>query len=279
MAIVTIRSAYGKVGQTYYMMPAVDPSTRRFPDVVKKVNSQGDMILTQDEINSKEYFVPEDRTFVIVDGTTFDLNDPIESRNWEAIKHHPWIAESRFQKDDQGNYKIDGAVGGRGARYGSAELYIDIEGQEAAVSNTKVRQRVKAQGYILEDSDDKLRTKAKVLGRPMLHAHIEDVRDYLLKESEKNPHIIIDLYEGEDMKHRLLLCDARDKNIIIIKNKLYLYGDVNLGASDTMVISFFKHPTNSRIVEMIKKDTYPDLFPSENITKGTKSVKQPETKE
>jgi hypothetical protein len=89
MAIVTIRSAYGKVGQTYYMMPAVDPSTRRFPDVVKKVNSQGDMILTQDEINSKEYFVPEDRTFVIVDGTTFDLNDPIESRNWEAIKHHP----------------------------------------------------------------------------------------------------------------------------------------------------------------------------------------------
>jgi hypothetical protein len=113
----------------------------------------------------------------------------------------------------------------------------------------------------------------------MLHAHIEDVRDYLLKESEKNPHIIIDLYEGEDMKHRLLLCDARDKNIIIIKNKLYLYGDVNLGASDTMVISFFKHPTNSRIVEMIKKDTYPDLFPSENITKGTKSVKQPETKE
>jgi hypothetical protein len=44
--IVTLRSVYGKVGQKYFIQPQADPKTGRFPDCVKRVDSHGDIILT-----------------------------------------------------------------------------------------------------------------------------------------------------------------------------------------------------------------------------------------
>lgn len=51
------------------------------------------------------------------------------------------------------------------------------------------------------------------------------------------------------------------KKVIYIKNKLYLYGDnIALGATDDAVIEWMKLPKNQKILELIKKDTYPEYY-------------------
>ena len=88
-----------------------------------------------------------------------------------------------------------------------------------------------------------------------------DVTDYLLQVAEKDPEKIINLYTGGDTAIRLLFIEAREKKIILYKNKLYLYADnVVLGASDEAAILFLKDPKNANIVKLIKQDTYPELM-------------------
>ena len=43
--IIVLRSVYGKVGMTYYINPAKD-KYGQYPDCVKQVDSNGDMILS-----------------------------------------------------------------------------------------------------------------------------------------------------------------------------------------------------------------------------------------
>ena len=47
-------------------------------------------------------------------------------------------------------------------------------------------------------------------------------------------------------------------------NKLYLYADnIVLGATDDAVLTWMKDPKNSKTLELIKKDTYPDVYPND----------------
>lgn len=87
--IVVLRSVFGKVGQKYYIQPQKD-SRGRYADCVKRVNSQGDIILTPEEIEKESKglaaYIPETELFVIEDGKTFNLDDVYENAVWEAIK-------------------------------------------------------------------------------------------------------------------------------------------------------------------------------------------------
>lgn len=84
--VITLRSVFGKVGQKYFIQPCRNPKTGQYPDFVKRVNSMGDMILTDAERNSGKYFIPETEVFIIEDGKTFNLDNEVEARQWEAIK-------------------------------------------------------------------------------------------------------------------------------------------------------------------------------------------------
>ena len=54
------------------------------------------------------------------------------------------------------------------------------------------------------------------------------------------------------------------KNVIIYKNKLYTYGDnIVLGATDDAVLNWMKVPANKAILELIRKDTYPEIYKNE----------------
>ena len=87
-----------------------------------------------------------------------------------------------------------------------------------------------------------------------------DVTDYLLQVADRDPERIIALYTGGDTAVRLLFIEARDKNIIYYKNKIYQYADnVILGATDEAAILFLKDPKNANIYKLIKQDTYPEL--------------------
>jgi hypothetical protein len=49
-----------------------------------------------------------------------------------------------------------------------------------------------------------------------------------------------------------------------------MYADnISLGATDSAVITWMKQPRNQKLLSLIKKDTYPDLYPAEDITDGT----------
>ena len=70
---IILKSVYGKVQKTYFIQPCPNPKTGKLPACVKTVNSNGDMILSEDDVlqmnTGKKHFVPADYVFTITDGT------------------------------------------------------------------------------------------------------------------------------------------------------------------------------------------------------------------
>lgn len=268
--IVVLRSVFGKVGQKYYIQPQKD-SRGRYADCVRRVNSQGDIILTPEEIEKESKglaaYIPETELFVIEDGKTFNLDDIYENAVWEAIKNCDLIAPDRFAKNDKGDYLIDGTVDPRSKRprYGTAELYVDRPGFEAQRRVTRRKLIVEASNYIMNDErgyEGRLLV-AKVLGRDMKNQPNADVEDYLLSIAEKTPEKIINCYTGGDIQLRMLFIEAREKGVILKKDGLFVYGEdgkVALGATDNAVVEWMKLSRNAKTLALIRKDTYPDMF-------------------
>ena len=264
---IILRSVYGKVGMKYFIQPCKD-RLGRYPTCVKKVNSQGDMILSDVEKNeyaSKEkIFFPDTAVFVITDGQVFDLNNPEQKATWEAIKNCPLIAPELTAKNSDGSYVIHGTSDRKEVkhrRYGIAELYIDRPGVETQRRVSRKKKIIEACNFITGDpqgADGRL-LKAKLLGKHMSNMPSADVEDYLLTVAEKDPERIIKLYTGDDNDLRLLLIEAKDKGVVTIKNKMYLYGARPIGGTEEAVIAWMKNSSNQKVVEMLKHDTFPDM--------------------
>ena len=107
---IILRSVYGKVNQIYFIQPCPNPKTGKLPACVKTVDSNGDMLLSEEDIrqmsSGEKHFVPANHTFEIVDGTKFDLSDVVDKSNWEAIEHCNWIAKDRNERDDSKGSRI-----------------------------------------------------------------------------------------------------------------------------------------------------------------------------
>ena len=263
---IILRSVRGKVGNIIYINPCRDPKTGRYPDCVKKVDVNDDMILSERELNDpkRPFFIKETAIFKIVDGTTYDLDDEYDKNVWEAIKHCPLIAPDYYSKDSKGNSLIHGTMDLKdiNARYGVAELYVEMPGVEANRRVSRKKLQHDAESYIYNDprGPEGRVLMARLLGHRMDSMPDADVTDYLLQIAEKDPEKIINLYTGGDTSIRLLFIEARDKHVILYKNKLYYYADnVVLGASDEAAILFLKDPKNAGVLKLIKRDTYPEL--------------------
>lgn len=269
---IIIRSAYGKVNQIYFIQPCPNPRTGRLPDCVRLVKGDPDkgpteMILSEEDIrkmNSGEaHYIPADAVFEIVDGTRFDLDDIVDSAKWSAIEYCPWIAKDRFQKDADGNLIIDGNA----RKYGIADLYVERPGEITKMKVNKKEQVFKAMRYIYEDSEADRIKKCKVLGRNLTNAFPADILDYLIEIAEKNPKKIIDLYEGEDWKMNLFILDAIDRGVIRKSEGLYKYDDKLLGASLEATITLLRDIRFKKLLDSIKRETYPELQPKQEIEK------------
>lgn len=258
---IILRSVRGKVGNVIKIQPCKNPRTGKYADCVKRVDSKGDMILSQDELNdpNRYDFVREDDVFDIVDGTTFDLDNVRERFIWEAIQYCPYIAPDMYAKDEKGNSLINGDS----RRYGVAELYVERPGVETNRRVSRKKLKHDAESYIYNDDRgaEGRALKARLLGHKMDHMPDADVTDYLLQIAEQDPKKIINIYTGGDTAVRLLFIEARDKHVIVYKNKLYTYADnVVLGASDEAAIMYLKDPKNANVYKLIKQDTYPELM-------------------
>lgn len=264
---IVLRSVRGKVGNKVLIQPCKDPQTGKYADCVKRVDSNNDMILSEKERNDENriYFVKETDVFTVVDGTTFDLEDVRDRFIWEAIKNCPLIAPDYYAKDKNGNSLINGTPGwnSKAPRFGVAELYVERPGVEANRRVSRKKLIHDAMSYIYDDergAEGRV-LKARLLGHRMDHMPDADVTDYLIQVAEKDPDKIINLYTGGDTSIRLLFIEARDKHVILYKNKLYTYADnVVLGASDEAAILFLKDPKNANVLKLIKRDTYPELM-------------------
>lgn len=264
--IIILRSVYGKVGQKYYIQPCRDRKSGRFPDCVRTVDSRGDMILSEEDKGSNKPLIPQNKVFVISDGEQFDLSDEWKAAEWEAIKNAPIIAPSRNARNSKGELLIDGPVAeGRlaqmRARYGIAELYVETPGVDTAQKVEKAKLIHNAETYIFNDEKgaEGRVSKARLLGRNMKGAPDADVSEYLLKLAKTKPQSVIDVYTGSDASIRLLFIEAKEHEVIRVKNKLYFYGDTVLGATDDSVIEYLKLPENKKLKELITRDTYPEL--------------------
>lgn len=269
--IITLRSVYDKANIKYFIQPCKN-KYGQYPSCIKRVNSQGDMIMSEKERDDysegRAVFFPEDHMFTIVSGRTYNLNDPYDKAEWEAIENCPLIAKSRDERDSNGNLLIDGAKStpSKPARNGVAELYIDRPGLDTQRRVSHKQLIHKAESFIYDDprgADGQL-NMARILGKDMRNQPTADVIDFLTRVAEKDPKKIIDLYTGDDISLRLTFIEAKEKHVIYIKNKLYLYGDnIVLGATDDAVIAWMKDPRNQKVLELIKKDTYPDYYSAE----------------
>ena len=229
------------------------------------------MILSEKERNDENriYFIKETDVFDVVDGTTFNLDDPRDRFIWEAIKNCPLIAPDYYAKDSNGNSLINGTPGwnSKSPRFGIAELYVERPGVEANRRVSRKKLKHDAESFIYDDErgPEGRILKAKLLGHRMDNMPDADVTDYLLQVADQDPEKIINIYTGGDTSIRLLFIEARDKHIILYKNKLYTYADnVVLGASDEAAILYLKDPKNANVLKLIKQDTYPELMGKTN---------------
>lgn len=276
--IIELDGVYPKADITYYIVPCKDKNGR-YPSCIKMVDSNGNMIMSEKERDMYSQgtlaLYPEDKVFEVKIGTKFHLDDIWDKAAWEAIKNCPYIAPDRQARDANGNLIIDGGQSSYGrsgsedkfARNGVAELFVKHPGLETHRKVKKIQKVVAAQNAILNDERgaDGQRLMARLLGRNMNNQPIADVLEYLLNIAQKNPDKITSLYQGDDITLRLLFLDAKDKYVIRIKNKLYIYGDnIVLGTTDDQAIAWMKDPKNNKVLSLIRKDTYPELYNNNN---------------
>jgi hypothetical protein len=263
--IITLRTVY-KVKE-YHFQPTKQPNGLNW-DFVKPVrvdhDGQSYMVLSEAERNDpmSAYFLPEDMDIVVTEGTTFDLSDPLQYNKWMAIKDNDLIAPMRDARDADGNFLIDGDK----KRYGIAELYVDVAGEDSERAVNRRKQILEAQQFVFNDSPNGILTKCRLIGRNMKNAPFTDAQDLLLQEAEKHPAKVIDLYTGQDTGIQLLILDAKERNILRKVNGWYMYGDTNMGATDEAVLTFLKTPMNKPIFDAFKAHVYPEFAKHINPT-------------
>lgn len=269
--IIVLRNVYDKVTDMKYFIQPCRDKNGQWPKCIKRVkdpsNPDSEMIMSDKERDDysegRAAFFRENHVFVVQNGKTYNLNDMWQAAEWEAIKNCPLIVSDRNAKDAQGNLLIDGPTSkpNKPARNGVAELYIDRPGLDTQRRVSRKQLIHKAESFIYDDvrGADGQRNMARILGKDMSNQPIADVIDFLVRTAENDPNKIINLYTGGDISLRILFIEAKERHVIYLKNKLYLYGDnIVLGATDDAVISWMKDPKNLQVLELIKKDTYPE---------------------
>lgn len=255
--VITLRTPFKL--KEYHLAPTKQPNGLNWPWVKPvRIGNDGETYMDLSEAERADpnhiYFIPEDMDITVTEGTTFDLSDPLQYNKWMAIKDSDVIAPMRDARDADGNLLIDGNK----QRYGIAELYVDVAGEDSERSINRRKTIHQAVDFVLNDSMNGILTKCRLLGRNMKNAPFTDAQDYLLQEADKHPSRIIDLYTGQDSGLQLLLLDAKEKGILVKKNGWFMYGETNLGANDDAVITFLKTPLNKPILDALKLHVYPE---------------------
>ncbi len=265
--IVVLKSTFNKTpGMVYKIAPCPD-SMGKWPSCVRRVDKDGEMILSENDKKlwneGKIVLLPEDQPIIVTHGTTFNLDNPLQAAQWEAIKNSKMIAKEREEKDVKGNYIIDGGNSiidknqNAYGRYGLAELYIERPGRSAKLRNDLRKLIIKAQNLILDDSLDHRVLICKLFEKDYSHANSNDVEDFLLTQASKYPEKVIKFYNSEEASMRLLLIKAKENGVVVMKQDGLYYADIKLGSNIDFAVEYLK--SDKTITDEIKKETFPEL--------------------
>lgn len=264
--VIELRSAYNKIpGMRYKLQPCPD-KRGKWPDCVRPVDANGDMILSEDD--KKKYskgvtFIPQNAVIEVYHGKTFHLSEDSERAQWEAIRNSNIIAKDRYEKDRTGVSVIDGPktredrYGNPHGSFGLAELYIVRPGKVAESRNTLRRRKHEAEQFVLNDSQEHRILICKLFGKDMSNSYASDVEEFLMVKAEKDPDTIIKYYSTNAAKSRLLLITALEKNVVVKREDGMYYGDIKLGVSMDYVCDLLEK--NEELYANIKKETFPEL--------------------
>lgn len=265
--LIVLKDTWNKTpGLKIKIQPCPD-KMGKMPECVRKVGKDGDMILSEkDKIamnSSGAVFIPENETITVQHGTTFNLNDPLQAAQWEAIKNAFLICSQRDAKDGNGNYIIDGGetivdrYRNPKGRWGIAELYVERPGAISKTRNDMRKLILQAQNLVMNDSLDHRVLICKLFEKDYSHANSNDVEDFLFTQAEKYPEKVIKFYNSEESAIRLLAIRAKEKGILTVKQDGIYYADIKLGSSLDFAVEYLKN--DKVIASEIKKETFPEM--------------------
>lgn len=194
------------------------------------------------------YMPTVDSRVKIHDGMEIDLNDPTWARDWEWMKNCQEIA---------GGFK-------EGQNTPGAYFYVYRPGTESKEAVDIAKKDVKLRSYILQDSNENLYNRVKVLGTDMSTSTITDVQEYLLSLVGTSPESIENVYEGRLFVLELLYMNALEKGIIKKRGGTLVYGDTFLGVDRNAAIAFFGNSKNVVVTSAIEAVTYGRKIVSDN---------------
>ncbi len=204
--------------------------------------------LSDDDKKSLIHWAEPETKFTLKDGTTFDLNDEVQSVTWEWVKHCPCIAET---------YEECQFTPG-------AEFYVYLENKEAEKNVSRKELKVRALMLIMEDNAVNYSLRSKLLGVNMDGEKPVVIKEFLMDEAEKNPVKVAAIYESHDVSLRILLMKAKEKQIITIDSSgIYRYGNNVLGMTETSAIGWLQDRGNKHLVEVLEKEVDPEYFVKE----------------
>jgi len=273
---IVLKSTYGKAGIKIKIYPCKQPNGM-MPPCVRPVDVNGDMILS--EADKKAWsngtpFIPENQYVLVEHNTTFDLDNPLQAAQWEAIKNSKLIAPERTAKDSSGNYLIDGSMpnidkyNNPKGRYGLAELYIERPGRSSDIRMTLEKQIHEAKGIVFNDSKEHQIMICRLYDKDMSHAHSADIEAFLIDQAQSNPEKLMKYYNSEEASARLLTIMARDAKVITIKTDGMYYSDIKLGRDLDSTVELLKLPENKPLRTAIQNETFPELEKKTSKTKA-----------
>lgn len=176
----------------------------------------------------------------VYDGIEINLDEPQWEKDWEWMKYCKEIA--------------DDFASGQGTP--GAYFYIYRPGIESAKKVDSTRRRFKLEGYILNDTQENLYNRVKVLGTDMSDSTLSDVQEFLLSMVITNPSAIQNVYESDVYALELLFLHAVEGNVFSKRGGSYVFGDIFLGVDKKGVIAYLGNPRNSSTAATIEAVTY-----------------------
>lgn len=266
--IKELRFVFPKTMTKMCVQPARD-SLGNLPSFVREVDKSGYMILKKTDEDSSQ-LVAENTIFDLTHGMIFNLNNPADKRKYDCIKNNVLIATERCAKDEKNNFLIDGEkVNNKNyqepVKVGFAKAYWYTPGKDITSRIEATKLRNQAEVYVFESTSAINEGICRLYGIDLHNFTEADRINFLLGEASANPSKLLSLYTDSDMNLRLMIEDAliktnpnTDSTYITMRDKLFYYDDTLLGNTKEAVILFLKQSGNRHILDMIKKDLYPD---------------------
>ena len=203
--------------------------------------------LSDEDKRSMKFFTTPESKLMLEDGLTFDLNDEVDTANWEWVKHLPIVASS-FEDAQQSKV---------------AQFYVHIEGKESRKKNASSELVFKAMKYVLEGSPVNYENRTLLLGFDMEGEAPETVKEFLLEQAsdKRTAKKIRRIYTSNSVSIQLLYLKAKKENIIVSgDNGIIKFGVQVLGMNDDSAIAFLQMKENKELVSLIERDTNPEYF-------------------